>query len=45
MGGSSNEFGAWTGYKRARGPEEGFDPEVNWHRLVTFAGWESEGEP
>ena len=40
--------GVWSlegGYKRARGPQEGFDPEVNWHRLVTFAGWESQGEP
>ena len=24
--------------------KEGFDPEVDWQRLVTFAGWESEGE-
>ena len=40
--------GVWSlvnGYKR-REPPEGFDPEVNWQRLVTFAGWEeSEGEP
>ena len=42
------EHGVWSleiGYKRGRGPEEGFDPEVNWHWLATFAGWESEGEP
>ena len=34
-----------TGYKRPRGPKEGFDPEVNWYWLSTFAGWEGEGEP
>ena len=34
-----------TGYRRRQEPQEGFDPEVNWQWLVTFAGWERDGEP
>ena len=40
--------GVWSlegGYKRREVGEEAFDPEVNWHRLVSFAGWESQREP
>ena len=39
--------GVWSlesGYKRPEKPKEEFDPEVNWDRLVAFAGWESEGD-
>ena len=40
--------GVWnleTGYQRRQEPQEDFDPEVNWQRLVTFAEWERDGEP